>query len=190
MWMSDKPRTQQQLARDLAGLLDILPHEVVIPFLDAFWTTMAREWLGIDVLRMDKFLYLVRCYVRAGWRQFARRGWREEDEAQLEGYLQVLGNIPLNPGDGKIPNGMRYHVIDIYVDGLDMADEKREGKMPLERLLKPLRLIESESPTKSLRSRVQEALDDERLKVWNSGGEVGAQEQPAEEDEEWNGIND
>lgn len=188
--MSDKPRTQQQLARDLAGLVDTLPNEMVLPFLEAFWMTMAREWLGIDVLRMDKFLYLVRCYVRAGWRQFARRGWRAEDEAQLEAYLQVLGNIPLNPEDGKIPNGMRYHVIDIYIDELDMVDEKREGKMPLELLLKPLRLIRNESPTKSIRLRAQEALNDERLRVWNNGAEAGAQKEPAEEDEEWNGIND
>ena len=189
--MSDKPRTQQQLARDLAGLVDILPNEMLLPFLDAFWTTMAREWLGIDVLRMDKFLYLVGCYVKAGWRQFARRGWREEDEVQLEEYLQVLKNIPLNPRDGKIPNGMRYHVIDIYIDELDTVDEKREGKMPLEKLLTPLRLIESESPTKSVRSRAQEALNDERLKVWNCGGEAGAQEElAAEEDEAWDGIDD
>jgi ribosomal RNA-processing protein 1 len=51
MWMSDKPRTQQQLARDLANLVDIVPKEAVVPFLQAFWRTMAREWMGIDVLR-------------------------------------------------------------------------------------------------------------------------------------------
>ena len=51
MWMSDRPRVQQQLARDLAGLVDVVPGELVVPFLEAFWRTMAREWLGIDVLR-------------------------------------------------------------------------------------------------------------------------------------------
>jgi ribosomal RNA-processing protein 1 len=51
MWMSDKPRTQQQLARDLAGLVDTLPEQTVLPFLDAFWITMSREWVGIDALR-------------------------------------------------------------------------------------------------------------------------------------------
>ena len=89
---------------------------------------------------------------------------------------------------------MRYHIIDIYIDELDIADEKREGKMPLEQLLKPLRLIGSESPTKTVRSRAQEALNDERLKVWNSGGVAVAREEPAEEgdddDEEWEGIDD
>lgn len=49
--MSDRPRTQQRLAIDLAGLVDVLPDENVVPFLEAFWNTMAREWNGIDVLR-------------------------------------------------------------------------------------------------------------------------------------------
>jgi ribosomal RNA-processing protein 1 len=51
MWMSDKPRNQQQLARDLAALVDVLRAGVVVPFLEGFWITMGREWSGIDVLR-------------------------------------------------------------------------------------------------------------------------------------------
>ena len=51
MWMSDKPRVQQHLARDLAGLVDVVREPVVLGFLDAFWRTMSREWVGIDVLR-------------------------------------------------------------------------------------------------------------------------------------------
>lgn len=49
--MQDKPRNQQRLAVDLAGLVDVVSHEAFIPFLDAFWKTMAREWKGIDALR-------------------------------------------------------------------------------------------------------------------------------------------
>ena len=49
--MSDRARTQQTLAADLAGLVDVLPNENALPFLKAFWTTIAREWTGIDVLR-------------------------------------------------------------------------------------------------------------------------------------------
>jgi ribosomal RNA-processing protein 1 len=51
MWMSDKPRNQQQLARDLAGLVDVLKEGIVVVFLEGFWVTMGREWGGIDVLR-------------------------------------------------------------------------------------------------------------------------------------------
>ena len=51
MWMSDKPRNQQQLAKILGELLGVVPDPAVVPFLEAFWKTMAKEWMGIDVLR-------------------------------------------------------------------------------------------------------------------------------------------
>jgi ribosomal RNA-processing protein 1 len=51
MWMSDKPRNQQQLARDLADLIDVVPRTTLVPFVDAFWKTIAREWSGIGRLR-------------------------------------------------------------------------------------------------------------------------------------------
>lgn len=73
LWMCDRPLPQQQLCADLAGLLWILPTagaddddddekvKVVVSWLRGFWATMAREWAtGIDVLRMEKFLLLVR----------------------------------------------------------------------------------------------------------------------------------
>ena len=50
--MSDRVRTQQRLADDLAGLVDVLPDGSALLFLRAFWTTIAREWTGIDVLRL------------------------------------------------------------------------------------------------------------------------------------------
>jgi ribosomal RNA-processing protein 1 len=51
MWMSDRARTQQQLARSLASLVEDVPASETVIFLDAFWKTMAREWIGIDALR-------------------------------------------------------------------------------------------------------------------------------------------
>lgn len=61
LWMCDRPLPQQALCNDLAALIWILPEPAVIPWLTGFWATMAREWTtGIDVLRMEKFLLLVR----------------------------------------------------------------------------------------------------------------------------------
>lgn len=198
MWLSDKPRTQQALARDLAGLVEVLPQETFVPYMEAFWETMRREWMGIDVLRTDKFLYLVRQYVRAGWSYFDRIGWRSDE--LLEAYLEMLGKGPLSPRDTKVPDGMRYHVIDIWVDEMDSVDEKRQGKMPAERLLGLLRVIEKESPSKKVRERTVEALDDERLRDWNSevdkGEDIEAEEaedkhdEDVDKDEEWGGIDD
>ena len=88
---------------------------------------MAREWSGIDALRMDKFLYLVRCYIGKGF-EYAR-GSRDQawaDEGLLEEYLAILEDVSLNLNNGKIPNGIRYHVVDIYVDELDKIDVERD----------------------------------------------------------------
>jgi len=55
MWHSDRPRTQQLLARDLAGLVDAVGKDNAHGFLEAFWLTMAREWGGVDALRYITF---------------------------------------------------------------------------------------------------------------------------------------
>lgn len=181
MWMSDKPLNQQRLARDLAALVDALQGRAnVLGWLRAYWKTMAREWSGIDALRMDKFLYLVRCYVGKGFeyvRGPASKEWA--DEGLLEEYLAILEEVPLNLGNGKIPNGIRYHVVDIYVDELDKVDAGRN--VPLATVLKPLRTLGKDSLTKAVRKRVAESLSDERLKDWANSNDPDAQTGQAED---------
>ncbi len=112
----------------------------------------------------------------------------------MKGYMAILASIPLNSGDGKVPNGLRYHVLDIYVEELDRVDTPRCGGLPLDLLLGPLRMIEKESPTKAVKVRAKEALADERLKDWEyvSVGENGDGKSGEEDDEgrgdEWGGI--
>ncbi|KAI9844228.1 MAG: hypothetical protein M1837_005734 [Sclerophora amabilis] len=195
MWMSDRPKTQQRLAVDLAALVEVLPDSNALPFLHAFWKTMAREWNGIDVLRMDKFLLLVRAYLNASFQHLQRRNW---DPAIVQEYLGILSSTPVHPTDGKIANGLRYHVIDIYVDELDKLDTPRSGEVPLLALLEPLRKLQLESPTKSVRLRVKAALADERLLDWEGGDDGGGEKDRAKqsgdeagehsEEDEWNGL--
>jgi ribosomal RNA-processing protein 1 len=145
---------------------------------------------------MDKFLYLVRVYLNASFRLFAKNGWQNAE--QLDEYMAILSETPLNARDTKIPNGMRYHVIDIYVDELDRLEGSDEDEMPIEILLQPLRALGRESLTKTVRERVKEALEDERVKEWLR--EAGVERQPNEgqpsisasvgKDAGWNGIGD
>ncbi|KAI9751799.1 MAG: hypothetical protein M4579_005885 [Chaenotheca gracillima] len=188
MWMSDRAKTQQRLAVDLAALVDVLPEDNALPFLEAFWKTMAREWNGIDVLRMDKFLFLTRNYLGASFRFLARHAWRP---ALVAPYTTILSSIPLHPSDVQIPNGLRYHVIDIYVDELDKADTPRSEAMSLDGMLEPLRKLEKEGITKTVRVRAREALADDKVKDWNGEGkaEDAGQDEDGLEDE-WNGIED
>jgi ribosomal RNA-processing protein 1 len=165
MWHSDKPLTQQRLARDLADLLTVVSgRENFLGFVRAFWQTIAREWSGIDALRMDKFLYLVRCYVGKGFEVVKKKEW--EDEELIDAYLDILAAVPLNASEPKIPNGLRYHVIDVYVDELDKVDTERNA--PLEKMLEPLKELGEKSLTKPVKLRVKEALEDERLQDWKS----------------------
>lgn len=179
MWLQDKPRNQQQLARDLAELLHVLKPDTFITFATAFWQTIAREWGGIDALRMDKYLYLVRCYVQEGFQYVRRKGWAEE---LLGEYLEVLEGVAFNVRDARIPNGLRYHVIDLYVDELDKADVEDEA--PVERVLEPMRKLGKESMTKTVRKRVGEALDDERLVDWKARREIEQEDSEEEVDGE------
>lgn len=178
MWMSDKPLNQQRLARDLADLFTVVKgQENIFGFMDAFWKTMAREWSGIDALRMDKYLYLVRCCLGKGWEILRNHGWEED---VVDRVLEVLEATPLDARDAKIPNGLRHHVVDIYVEELDKVDIEREA--PVERILGPLRKLGKETVAKSVRVRVKDALEDERLKDWKGERDGEGESEGASDD--------
>jgi len=187
MYMQDKPLTQQRLAISMASLVDTLPRRNVMPFLDAFWATMAREWRDIDRLRMDKFLFLIRQYLAASFRFCARHDWR--DDEGTDECIALLRKFPLNLHSTDIPDGLRYHVLDTFVDELDKVDEAREGKMPLDRLLEPVRKLAKESYSKGVRKRAKETLEDERLADWN-GEHPSECDEEGGEDDGWGGIED
>jgi ribosomal RNA-processing protein 1 len=207
LWMQDKPALQQRLSRDLASIVNILHPDVVLPFLDSFWKTIAREWGHIEALRMDKYLYLIRQYLNTSFRWLSQGGWK--DRARIEEYMKVLEETPANTKNPKIPNGLRYHLLDIYVEELEKVGGEEWDLEVLEMLLGPLRKLQKESVLKSIRNAAKEALDDDRLKVWR-GEEVKKDDEDElegldeemddaegwkeveeeDEEEEWGGIRD
>ncbi|KAF2706687.1 nucleolar protein-like protein NOP52 variant [Pleomassaria siparia CBS 279.74] len=192
LWMQDKPVHQQRLSKDLASLVPTLQPAITIPFLAAFWKTMAREWGQIEALRMDKYLFLIRQYVNASFKFLAQNDWA--DKARIESYMAVLEETPLSPNDVKIPNGMRYHALDIYVDELEKVGggDWEKKKETLEILLGPIKKLQKEGRDKTVRKAAQETLDDERLPIWR-GEKVQDTEMEEGEggtDDEWGGIED
>lgn len=188
--MCDRPRPQAALCAELAALVAVLPPPARIPFLRAFWQTMAREWTSIDVLRVEKFLLLVRRYVRAMFGLMVSAAWEEGLVAEL---LALLEEVPLEPQNERLPNGIRYHVIDVYIDELEQVGALKDAGegVPLEELLRPLTKLGKESPTRDVRRKCKDALEDERL----PGNEKEVQEEEVdegveEEEEEWGGIED
>lgn len=181
MYMTDKPRPQQRLAIDLGSLFATLSRPNFLGFTAAFWTTMSREWAGVDALRMDKFLFLVRRVVGEGFAYLEKNGWENGLVAE---YMGVLEEVPLSARDVKVPVGLRLHVTDIFVDELDKADQGR--KAPIQDILAPLVDMGKRCQAKSVGKRVKEALQDERLASWEGGAEAAGQvnEDDDEEQEE------
>lgn len=170
-----------------------------MPYLTAFWETMAREWTLIDVLRMEKFLLLCRRVVGVSLemlkeggkgKKAAKAGWQE---GRMKEILGVYESVPLNVDDHRLPNGLRYHVIEVWVDEIERVGvlelEEEETARVLEILLEPVRKLRKDSPTKTVREKAKEALADERL----PGNEMVEGEQKDEEQgdgEVWGGFDD
>lgn len=189
--MQDKPALQQALSRDLASLVSGLRTPVVLPFLRAFWLTMSREWSHIEALRLDKYLYLIRRYLNASFEFLSRKKWKK---GVLEEWNKIVEETPLNPKDMKIPNGLRYHVMDIWVDELGKVSgdrwEKEPGCETLEMIVKPIEGMKKEGALKVLRVAAQECLDDETLMAWRGleAEQVDDGEEMDDDEPEWGGF--
>jgi ribosomal RNA-processing protein 1 len=232
-------------------------------FLRAFWITIGRDFHSLDRLRLDKYLFLVRCYVGVAFEIFVKgaqqnaaqnkggdkkrkreeagqkakkrsKGKKQSEEredeeegqqndetkwAGLESYISIMEEgplCPLNfdpdqpPADEKNdyipmphgPDGLRYHVMDIWIDELEKVLEfeevggdddetktrKPKGDVPIELILRPIEKLRAESPYKPVRTRAQEALDDERLIEWGFRTRKVDSDESDESDEEWGGF--
>lgn len=92
MWFSDRPRTQQRLADDMASLLLVVHETNYFTFLASFWKIMSAEWLALDKHRVDKFYLLLRRYVGYAFQRLAQENW---DETWIERHNEVMTKIDL-----------------------------------------------------------------------------------------------
>lgn len=210
--MADRPIPQQNLCAELSSLLEILPDDAVVPFLRAFWETLSREWTSIDVLRMEKFMLLVRRVLGASFAWAREGGGKKKSskksktkETRAEAMLALLREWPIEEtGDlSKVSVGLRLHVLDIWVDeaeklGMTGEDATEEDAAFLQGV-KAVVETQIKSPSKPVRARAKEGLSDERL-PWNEKtaedeemGEDGDEdEEPkdAGEKDGWGGFDD
>lgn len=190
--MQDKPVLQQKLSRDLASLVSNLRTPVVLPFIRAFFLTMSREWSHIEALRLDKYLYLIRQYVNASFAFLSRNKWKK---SLLEQWNVIIEETPLECQNMRIPNGLRYHVMDVWVDELEKIGgeewEQEDKKETLETLILPIERMAKDGKLKPLRNAAKECLADDRLRAWR-GQELEVASEPEEDDEEaeWGGFAD
>ncbi|KAL8737096.1 MAG: hypothetical protein Q9181_002016 [Wetmoreana brouardii] len=170
---------------------------------------MISNYSSIPQLRLDKYLYLMRLYVRAGFQYLQNHDWEAElverwdevmegnrkKENEEEGKEEVDRWLaPLSPGNGKVPDGVRYHVCDVWMDELvhvvgedELEGLEKKGLGPM--LMAPIMRLEREGRTKVVRGRAREVLKDERIEDWG----LQQKEKPGDDvkgEDEWAGFED
>jgi ribosomal RNA-processing protein 1 len=104
---------------------------------------------------------------------------------QLLPKSEIANDSPKNP---KIPNSIRYHITDIYLDELDKvqpfesADE--EFASTVEKLIAPFEKLREEGLDKTAKTKARELLDDPRLHAGGDSEDEDEDEDEEDEDEE------
>lgn len=163
MWMSDKPLVQEELAKNISEIMSKLNHNAKASFLflETFFETMGREWSGIDRLRMDKFLLLVRFMLHESLLCLKRIEW---EDGTVDWFTAILKSGPLSslPAGPKArsgsPLGLRYHIIDAYLDELISSGHDSMPPSKITKLLSPFCNILCESKNESLCDKVEEKI--------------------------------
>ncbi|NXK15974.1 RRP1B protein, partial [Arenaria interpres] len=123
MWMQDKPLLQEELADNISQLIHVIQNtEARHLFIQTFWQTMNREWIGIDNLRLDKYymVILTLLILRQSFEVLKRNEW---DESLIELLLPLLMKEVMDP-ESNAPTGIKLHFIDIYLDELAKVGAK------------------------------------------------------------------
>jgi hypothetical protein len=92
----------------------------------AFWTITSKEWSGLDQWRMNKWMLLIRFAVRSLFgilfnAASSSDSDAKEVEALVESQVKILEAGPLSPKERSVPDGLRLHVLDIWLDELKQA---------------------------------------------------------------------
>ncbi|KAJ2902687.1 hypothetical protein MKZ38_000272 [Zalerion maritima] len=205
LWMTDRPLPQQSLCSSLSSLHSLLPPPSVPVWWSSFFAVMSAEWTtGIDVLRMNKFLLLVRRVLGSMLSYPKSRAYGPES---CDAVTQVLREWPFETeGDlRKVPVGLRLHVLDIWVDELENAGALRDadadadqeagkgnqeeeeegggGAAEFVRMIGELAEGLKRCPVKAVRERAKEAWEDERL-PWNEKTKDEEEEDDDDDDDD------
>ncbi|EDV98700.1 ribosomal RNA processing protein 1 homolog [Drosophila grimshawi] len=118
VWMSDKPLVQEDLAEQLAQMVDSFGGNTAcsVAYFSAFMRTMCQEWFGIDQWRMDKFLMLVRRMLRYMLRVLKKSKWSPDLIQTFNTSMQqsVLADQPKS-------RGLTMHYMDVFFEELAKA---------------------------------------------------------------------
>lgn len=98
VWMADKRPVQQELAVNVALLLEDIPREKQIMWMDCFWETMQAAWENLDKHRIGKYLLFIRIVVAESFKVMRVAGWPAAEMSSL-GHVFTRA-MPIHARDG------------------------------------------------------------------------------------------
>jgi ribosomal RNA-processing protein 1 len=118
LWLADKAPIQQELIGRIASLTTVFASvDVSVLFLQQFFRILFREWSSLDQYRVEKFYSLIRSMLNKMLAMIVDSRFSAE---LMDRLLQLLYCEALV----KRPNGIRFHISDIFIEELYKATEE------------------------------------------------------------------
>ncbi|CAH1104004.1 unnamed protein product [Psylliodes chrysocephalus] len=114
MWMSDKPLVQEECADKISKLVHFPNIFTSLLFFKAGLYILSQEWSGIQQLRLDKFLMLVRRLLRETFIAIKNTSYSKD---AIERFNEVISDTILNKAN-KTPVGLFMHFVEIFLEEL------------------------------------------------------------------------
>jgi len=166
MWLSDKNEIQTELAAFLCSVVDDFPKtDVSTLYIRMFFRTMLREWSLLDQHRLNKFYRLLRFMMRKIFMLLHKHKFASK---LTQSVLKVLDEEVFN----KVPNGVRFHLFDVFLEELYVATDGDISTSTAMTLLSPLLKLLSLSRDTSCQDRISKIFTS-YLSVFAAENKVG-----------------
>lgn len=148
MWLADMSPVQQELAERMANLINSFHNaDMALFYVQMFFRTIVREWHHLDQYRLNKFYSLIKVMLQKIFVYIRDKQW---DSALLGRFLAILKSEVL----AQVPNGLRYHIADIYLEELWNATNGEVDTDVFLAVLKPFLETLASAEDKSFHARV------------------------------------
>uniref|UniRef100_A0A069DVQ4 Hipothetical protein n=1 Tax=Panstrongylus megistus TaxID=65343 RepID=A0A069DVQ4_9HEMI len=131
VWMSDKPLVQEEVVEAISNLMHCFnKFSEAQTFIMCFFQTLSETWFGLDAHRLDKYLMLVRRFLRQCFVLMESYEWKKEQLMELTASFKEAFM--------KAPLGLLMHVCEIYLEELAKITK---GKLDEDILLELIKLF-------------------------------------------------
>lgn len=130
VWMSDKPLVQEEIVESISNLIHCFTHlEDVEKFVHCFFLSISQGWMNLDGHRIDKYLMLIRRFLRQIFEYMYKEGWDNECVDALCGVLEK--------GFIQAPVGLNLHLAEVYIEELAKVGRGELKPSTVLKILKP-----------------------------------------------------